>query len=126
MSIPDYTGPGILGGLFEACTMMDKVTGNRPDGQGGMVESFQPGASFDALIEKNTTTEAQVAERQGIREMYTVVIRKGLPLKYQDVFRRDSDGATFRVTSNAADSAAPDVSTVQIAKVTAERWDIPK
>ena len=44
-------------------------------------------------------------------------------LRYQKVFQRDSDGATFRVTSNPV--VAPDVSTVQISAMTAERWEIP-
>ena len=125
MSLIDYAGAGILPGMFTICTMLDKITGNRPDGQGGVIETWADGASFDALILKNTTTEAQIAERQGLREFYTVVVKRGIPLKYQDVFRRESDGATFRVTSNPKDSEAPDPSTIQIAKVTAERWEVP-
>lgn len=125
MSLIDYAGAGILPGMFTQCTMLDKTTSNRPDGRGGMIETWADGAKFDALILKNTTTEAQIAERQGIRELFTVVVKRGTPLKYQDAFRRDSDGMTFRVTSNPRDSEAPDPSTIQIAKVTAERWEVP-
>lgn len=124
MSLIDYAGAGILQGMFTACTMIDKTTTNRPDGQGGMIETWADGASFDAMILKNTTTEAQIAERQSIRELYTVVVQRGTPLKHHDVFRRNSDGMTFRVTSNARDSEAPESSTIQIAKVTAEPWEV--
>lgn len=126
MSLLEFTGPGILGSVFVPCTLMDVATTNRPDGQGGVKEDYTEGAKFDALIEANTSTEAQIAGKKDARGLYTVVFQKGLPLRYHTVFRRDGDGATFRVTSpDPADSEAPDVSTVQIAKVTAERWDIP-
>lgn len=126
MSILDYAGPGILGDLFVPCTLMDMSTSNRRDGQGGVIENYTEGEKFDALIEANTSTEAQIAGKKDARGIYTVVFQKGIPLRYHTVFRRDSDGATFQVTSpDPKDSEAPEVSTVQIAKVTAERWDIP-
>lgn len=123
MSLIDFAGPGIFGDMFENCVMLDRTT--RSDGAFGMKEVWVPGASFQAMLRKDNSTEAQIAERQGMSEIYTVVVRKGLPLKHQDVFRRESDGATFRVTGSTVDNEAPDASTVQIAKVSAERWDIP-
>ena len=35
---------------------------------------------------------------------YTVTVYRGANLSYHDVFRRVSDGAVFRVTSNVTDS----------------------
>ena len=58
-------------------------------------------------------------------EIYTVVTKKSFLLDYHDVFRRISDGQIFRVTGMAKDSEAPARSSVQIAKVTAERWELP-
>ena len=122
MSLMDNFGNiGIMRGMLETCTMIDKTT--RPDGQFGFKPTWVDGAQFQAMIEKNNSTEAQIAERQGVKELYTVVVQRGAPLKYQDVFRRESDGAVFRVTSNTTD--APNASTVKIARVSAERWEIP-
>ena len=73
---------------------------------------------------KDNSTEALIAEKQGVSEIYTVVVQKGTVLEYHDVFRRLSDGAVFRVTSNITDNEAPNASTVRIAKVTAERWEL--
>lgn len=92
---------------------------------GSTVDSWTEGATFDAAIIKNSTTEATIAEKQGITEIFTVVTRKGFPLAYHDVFKRLSDNAIFRVTSESTDSEAPVRSTVKIAKVTAERWTLP-
>lgn len=95
------------------------------DDFGGYSETWTEGASFKAAIIKNSTTEAQIAEKQGITELFTVVVKKGFSLSFHDVFKRVSDGAIFRVTSNVKDSEAPDASSVKIAKVTAEKWVLP-
>lgn len=108
--------------MKEACVMVDKTT--VPDGLGGFTRQWVDGAKFQAVIKKDNSTEALLAEKQGVTEVYTVVVQKGTQLDYHDVFRRLSDGAVFRVTSNITDNEAPTASTVQIAKVTAERWEL--
>ncbi len=68
--------------------------------------------------------QARIAEKQGVTEVYTVTVARGIPLAYHDVFRRNSDNQIFRVTSNIKDSEAPDASTIRIGQVTAERWEL--
>jgi len=109
--------------MMEDCVFLNHL--RIPDGRGGYKEVWQDGAEFSATIIKNSTTEATIAERQGIKEIYTVVVNTGVELDYHDAFRRKKDGATFRVTSMIKDSEAPDASTVKISKVTAERWELP-
>lgn len=109
--------------MMERCVMLDKRT--IPDGLGGFTHEWQEGATFRAAIVKNSSLEARVAEKQGVTEIYTVTVNRGLTLQYHDVFRRVSDGAVFRVTSNVKDSETPNVATFQIGQVTAERWELP-
>lgn len=108
--------------MMEDCTMLDKRT--IPDGLGGFSYAWTDGATFRAAIIKNNSLEARVAEKQGLTELYTVTVDKGLSLQYHDVFRRQSDGAIFRVTSNIVDSETPSVATFQIGQVAAERWEL--
>ena len=89
---------------------------------GSTTEVWTEGARFDAAIIKNSTTEAQIAEKQGIDEMFTVVVKQGTSLVFNDVIKRVSDGQKFRITSNIVDSVAPGASSVKIGKVTAEKW----
>lgn len=108
--------------------MEDFQTLNRvrtDDGYGGYHETWTPGVTFKAAVSKNMTTEQQIAEKQGISEAFTVVVNDTLVLDYHDVFKRLSDNAIFRVTSKTTDSTAHPASTVRIAKVTAERWELP-
>ena len=113
----------LLSQMAEDCRIMNHV--RTDDAYGSYTETWTEGALFKATIIKNTTTEAQVAEKQGVSEMFTVVTGKDFLLDYHDVFKRVSDGQIFRVTSNGKDSEAPEASTVKIAKVTAEKWVIP-
>lgn len=108
--------------MMEPCVMLDRRT--VPDGMGGFVHEWVDGAEFRAAVIKNNSLEGRVAEKQGVTELYTVTVDKGLTLMYHDVFRRVSDGQVFRVTSNIRDSETPSVATFQIGQVTAERWEL--
>lgn len=105
------------------CTMIDKQTVS--DGMGGTVTQWVDGAKFDAAVIKDSSMNARIAEKQGVTEVYTVTTGKNVQLDFHDVFRRNSDGAVFRVTSNVTDSRTPDVASFQFGQVTAERWVLP-
>ena len=113
----------LIESMMDKCVILNHIRTDDP--VGGYVEDWTPGATFDATIIKNTTTDAQIAEKQGISELFTVVVKKSFSLDFHDVFKRLSDNEIFRVTSRQTDSEAPMASTVQIAKVTAERWELP-
>ena len=106
--------------MMEKCRILNHARVD--DLYGSSTDAWTDGTPFDAAIIKDTTTEAVVAEKQGITEMFTVVFEKGLSIDYHTVFKRLSDNQVFRVTSRVKDSEAPDASSVKIAKVTAEKW----
>ena len=110
----------LLDTMKESCVMMDKTSVS--DGMGGFSTAWVEGASFYAVIRKDAAPEEVVAQQQGAAETFTVIVDKSVPLDYHDVFKRVSDGAVFRLTSNTKDSAAPSRSTVPIAKAKCERW----
>ncbi len=108
--------------MMEECTMMDRQT--VPDGMGGTARVWVEGARFMAAIVKDSTLQAILAEKQGVTELYTVTVPISVGLDYHDVFKRVSDGAVFRVTSNVIDSKTPAVATFQFGQVKAERWEL--
>lgn len=113
----------LLDSMMEKCCIVNRIRTDDP--VGGYTNTWTDGATFDATIIKNSTTEATIAEKQGITEIFTVVVKKDFDLDYHDVFKRLSDNQIFRVTSNGKDSEAPEASTVKIRKVTAEKWVLP-
>lgn len=108
--------------MMDTCAMMDRRT--VPDGLGGFDYEWTQGAEFRAAVVKNNTLDARVAEKQGVTELYTVTVDKGVTLEFHDVFKRLRDNAIFRVTSNIHDSETPQRATFQIGQVTAERWEL--
>ena len=110
--------PGLVGNFMARCTMLEKK--RIPDGQGGFTTGWADAGPFMAAVVKDNT----LAEKQGVTEVYTVTTPTGVGLEFHDVFRRDSDGATFRVTSNAIDSRPPAAATFAFEQVTAERWEL--
>ena len=108
--------------FMEPCAMMDRST--VPDGLGGFTYEWTQGAQFSAAIVKDNTIAARVAEKQGVTEVYTITVQKGIVLEFHDVLKRLSDGATFRVTSNTHESETPTRATFQIGQVSAERWEL--
>lgn len=123
--MPMITGFGntLLDGVSEKCTMRTRAI--TADGLGGFRETYADGVTFDAAIRKDDTTQDRIAEKQGVKESYTVVVQKGFPLRFHDVFRREKDKNTYRVTSNITDKESPAATKISIGSVTAERWDEP-
>lgn len=105
--------------LMVPCHKM--IRNEAPDPYGGHKETYTQGKPIRVFIRKDSSSEMQVAEKTGLGEFFTLVFNRRETLRQNDVIRRDSDGACFRVTSNSLDSEAPDPSSVLISKVTAEK-----
>lgn len=114
----------LLDEYMTQCVLVDKRS--VPDGLGGFRYEYTDGASFSAAVVKDSSMQARMAEKTGVTQLYTVTVYKGAQLAFHDVFRRVSDGAVFRVTSNVTDSETPERASFQIGQVTAERWEIPQ
>ena len=109
--------------LSETCVLLEKK--RTPDGAGGWLTKWEAGAEFKAAIVMDTTMQSRIAEKEGVTSIYTVTTRKATPLSFHDVFRRESDGTIFRATSNGNDKQSPNVGTMDMCQVTAERWELP-
>lgn len=102
------------------CTILERR--RVPDGEGGWTTSWENGMAFQAAIVLDNSIAARIAGKDGLSNTYNVTVDRNLPLEFHDAFKRNSDGQTFRVTSNADDRMAPDVSTFDFQTVTAEEW----
>lgn len=110
----------LLSEAFEECTFLEKTW--QPDGRGGYITVWRDGVKFDAAINFDSSIQAKVAEKQGVTSLYTVTTRKVMRLDYHDVFRRESDGKIFRVTSDGDDKFTPPSASLNMRQVSAEEW----
>ena len=112
----------LLHNAFIPCTMVEKK--RVPDGAGGLVTSWVDGAPFEAAVILDNSLQARVAQSQGVTGIYTVTTRRGVILGFHDVFRRNSDGKIFRVTSDGEDNATPKSAGLDMRQVSAEEWTL--
>lgn len=91
-----------------------------PDGFGGVEWTYADAVNFMAGISTNNSTETQIAYKNGLKTIYTIVCRKNLTLKQGDIVKRMQDAKLFRITSNAVDMATPSKAMEQYWQVTAE------
>lgn len=105
------------------CVLLERK--REPDGAGGFLPSvWVEGAPFKAIFEMITNQENITAEARGMLRVYKVFVKKNAQLEHDDVFRRKEDGATFRVTGYLNDQKTPDIASLNLAVVTAERWEL--
>lgn len=111
--------------LFERmavpCAIVSRA--EAPDGEGGRAVSWEDGEEFPAAVVHDSSSEARVAERDGAVSGYTITCARDL--RFGDVVRRLSDGRCFRVTSDAADGAAPACATFAFNQCSAVEWELP-
>jgi len=104
------------------CVFLDRTT--TPDGRGGIIYDYTEGAEFDAAIYLENSLNEQIAEKQGVTGIYQVTVRRNVRLEFHTLFRRLSDGKTFRVTSKD-ESKTPASSSLDMRVVRAEEYDLP-
>lgn len=108
--------------FFEEFIFMDYVS--VPNGLGGMKFEFHEGTHFQAGILVNSSTEAEIAYRSGVKTIFTIVTEWGVELEHKDVIKRVRDNRLYMITGNAIDNTAPDFADeVQTREVTAEVFE---
>lgn len=110
--------------LQEKCVLLEKK--RTPDGAGGWLVEWADGAEFNAAVVLDTSMQSRIAEKEGVTSVYTVTTRRSTPLSFHDVFKRLSDGAIFRATSDGAEKQSPGVGSLDMCQVTAEKWELSK
>ena len=110
----------LLSEAMESCNILDKKTAS--DGYGGYTVTYSEGAEFKAAIVLDTSMAARVAEQQGVKALYTITTETAMNLQHHDVFRRNSDGKIFRVTSDGDDKKTPASASLNMRQVSGEEW----
>ena len=117
----------MIGNLIDAfltpCVRLEREE-SVPDGMGGFSTQWREGETFEAALTGKNSVQTVNAEKRGVAESYTVTTPPGAQLMAGDVFRRKSDGAVFRATSNYTDTSPPKCAGFSFEQVTAERWEL--
>lgn len=113
---------------MDDCVMLNRQTID--DGYGGTKDTYTEGASFKANIYLSQSIESKLAETQGVKGIYQVLIPREITMDYHSVFKRLAnpeegvDEQIFRVTSKD-DNKTPKSSSLNLRSLSAEEWSLP-
>ena len=119
---------GILNDYNTEITLLDESSTVSPDpygGIGGVDYSYNKGAVITVQLIPQETLGAQVAEAITEKKMYTVCVDKGIALKKGQVFMRNKDKQTFRITKSNVEAETPASAGLQFSYAKAEEWELP-
>lgn len=125
MSILDN---GILNDYIVDITLLDETSVTVPDPYGGIGSvgyAYNRGAEITVQLIPQETLSAQVAQAITEKKMYTVCVDKGTILKKGQVFLRNKDNKTFRITESNIEHETPQSANLQFSYAKAEEWEIP-
>lgn len=113
----------LLDDFAHACVLLEKT--RKPDGEGGYTVEWTEGAEFMNYLTLDTSMEARRAEKEGVTSVYSALVKKSVPIEFNDYFRDEATGETYRVTSNPEEKAAPKSSSFDLKYFTAEKRALP-
>lgn len=119
---------GILNGYNTEVTLLQETSYVQPDIYGGIGDlqyAYSKGAVITVQLVPQQTLSAQVAQALTEKKLFTVCVNKGTILKQGQVFLRNSDNQTFRITESSSEHETPASAGLQFSYAKAEMWDIP-
>lgn len=114
----------LLDEAMENCVMIDKRTVS--DGYGGVDTSYVDGAPFICATTLDTSTQARVAQQQGVKNLYTATTKKNVNLQKFDIFKRVRDNKIFRITSDGGDKTTPASASLDMRVYSCEEYTLPR
>lgn len=92
-----------------------------PNGMGGFDEQYVDSAEFHGSLTMDSSTEALVAEKQGVTSLYTLTVPLDVPLDYGERFKDADTGTEYRITSRKGEAQTPSVASFQFQNFSVER-----
>lgn len=114
--------------LFED-SLEDFIFYNRQlidDGRGGYSEQYTKGPTIIASAVKDDSLQARRADKEGVKNIYTIATKKALTLKKNDVVQRKRDDKIFQITADSTDMNTPASARLDIRVVSAQEWEFPR
>ncbi len=113
----------LLEDFARPCVLLEKTC--VPDGAGGQKTTWSDGAEFKNYLALDTSMEARRAEKDGVKSVYSALVKRDFAIKYGDYFKDKLTDTTYRVTSNPDEKKVPQSSMLDLKFFIAERKEVP-
>ena len=105
--------------LDEEYGLLDKVS--MPDPMGGILYVYEEGAHFFGKDVMDNSTDMRIAQQEGAKTLYTLVVDKKIILSRGQYVRRLGDKADFEIKTGTRDMTTPAMAETQFSQATMER-----
>jgi len=112
----------LLEEAYEDFTVLNKSVID--DGYGGVETVWSDGATIKGAMVFDNSSQMKAAMAMGVTSAYTLTVKKSIELDYHTVIRRESDGRTFRLTSNSDDKKTPESANLNMRQYSCEEWKL--
>ena len=96
-----------------------------PDGYGGTTTIYTEGTPIQGAMPFDNSTQTKIAQAMGVKNTYTLTVRKNVELDYHTVLKRAKDNIYFRLTTGADDNQTPKSAGLNMRQYDAEEFSIP-
>lgn len=114
----------LLYSQFEDFTIIDRRT--VMDNYGGVETAYVDGATIQAALSYDGSTEMKVAQAAGVTTVYTISVKKEINLDFHMILRQEKTGRIFRLMSNGDDNETPEQAALNVRQYSAELFTLPK
>ncbi|MCQ2507240.1 MAG: head-tail adaptor protein [Dorea sp.] len=116
----------LIDAFMEDYVIMEKR--RKPDGAGGFIPTWEESeATINAAVILDTSMQARIAEKEDVKNVYTVTISRSVDLEFHDVIKNVKTGKYYRITSDPDEKHTPDnITALDMKQGTAEKWELTK
>lgn len=93
------------------------------NGMGGFDVIYTDGERFSGALTTDQSTEAKIAEKQGVTVIQTLTVPPDVPLDFGDRIKSVETGVEYRITSRKGTNKTPSVASFQFQNFSVERVD---
>lgn len=98
-------------------------TTKEPDGFGGETVVYTEGMKFPAAFSFDSSTQGKIAEKLGVNNLFSIVTKKNIELKFHDIIKDVETGKYYRITSD--NKTTPKDAGLNMSVVSAEEYILP-
>lgn len=99
--------------------LLDKVS--MPDPMGGILYGYQEGAHFFGKAVMDNSTDMRIAQQEGAKTVYTLVVDKKIILSRGQYVRRLDGKTDFEIKTDSRDMTTPAMAETRFSQVIIER-----
>lgn len=96
-----------------------------PDGYGGFKWKWEDGPAFFGVLIDDQSTNARIGGVQTSTTFGTLKTPRHVNMEFHDAFRRESDGAVYRVSMKDRNQTPP-TTDLDVKQYPVEQWTIPE